>query len=37
MNIVNLSSYESALAFSNNALEKYNSDIKTSIPKKIIL
>ncbi len=29
-NIVNLTNYESALAFSNNALEKYNNDISTA-------
>ena len=29
-NIVNLTSYESALAFSNNALEKYYNDISTA-------
>ena len=32
-NIVNLTNYESALAFSNNALEKYNNDISiASLP-----
>ena len=29
-NLVNITNYESALAFSNNALEKYNNDIATA-------
>ena len=32
MNIVNFSSYESALSFADYALKKFNSEIKTSIP-----
>ena len=32
MNIVNFSSYESALNFADYALKKFNSEIKTSIP-----
>src|SRR5215208_1088448 len=32
MNIVNFSSYESALSFANYALKKFNSEVKTSIP-----
>jgi hypothetical protein len=32
MNIVNFSSYESALSFADYALKKFNSEVKTSIP-----
>ena len=32
MNIVNFSSYESALSFADYALKKFNSEIKTLIP-----
>ena len=32
MNIVNFSSYESALSFADYALKKFNSEIKISIP-----